>query len=458
MATLISTNPAKDYQKLGSVKVSTLSEIKKKVALANQAKKAWKELGAAKRAQILKSLYKAFKKHYAEMALLTTREMGRPISETLGDQAWDMSYFGQFLSEGPKYLQDEVTHQDKKGIHKIVYEPYGTTALIVPWNFPFANWLWGVIPTLVAGNVVVFKHSEECPLMGKLIDKIMAEAKLPKGIFSQVYGDGKVGEMLANQPVDLIWFTGSSAVGKKLFAISGQKFIKSVMELGGSNPAVVFDDVKVDEIVDGLLWGRFANCGQVCDCIKRLLVHEKVAKELVGRLKEKLEKLVIGDPEDKKTQIGSLVAKRQVDLLKDQVTDAVKKGAKVITGGKEPQNLKGAYYLPTLLTNIKPNMRVWQEEVFGPVLPMMAFKTEAEAVKLANETIYGLGAKVYSKDLKRARRVASKIQAGCIDINQGNHWLSCNPFGGYKASGMGREHGRIGFQELTQVKVVAEEK
>jgi acyl-CoA reductase-like NAD-dependent aldehyde dehydrogenase len=192
--------------------------------------------------------------------------------------------------------------------------------------------------------------------------------------------------------------------------------------------------------------------------VKRLIVHQSIFDDIVEKLKKLVESKIVGDPESTNTDIGSLVAKRQVELLESQVEDAIKKGAEVVTGGKRPEKLKGAYYQPTILTNIKRNMRVWTEETFGPVLAVVPFKTEEEAIELANDTVYGLGAQIYSENKERALRVAKKIEAGTIDINKGNHWLPCNPFGGYKNSGMGREHGRIGFQELTQVKVVAIEK
>lgn len=455
MKQLISTNPAKNYKKIGTVEISTSQEIKKKVELANQAKAAWKELGVEERTKLLKPLYKVLQKRKKEIALLTTREIGKPINEALDDLEWDSGYFKEFLKYGREYLKDEVTHKEKGRVHKIVYEPVGTAAVVVPWNFPLANFLWGVIPNLIAGNTVVFKHSEECPLLGKLAEEIMNQTKLPRGVFSEVYGDGRIGELLVRQDVDLIWFTGSSEVGKNLYQIAGSKLVKAILEMGGSNPAVIFEDVSVDGIIDRLYDGRFFNCGQVCDSIKRLIVHQSLFNEVVEKLEKRVEEVVVGDPENKKAQIGSLVAKRQLELLKSQVEDAVEKGAKVITGGKSPDDLKGAYYLPTILTDVKRNMRVWREEVFGPVLPVVSFKTEEEAIKLANDTVYGLGAQVYSKDKKRALRVASKIEAGCVDINQGDHWLACNPFGGYKESGMGREHGRYGFQELCQLKVIA---
>lgn len=455
MNRIISTNPANNYEKIGEVKTSTIAEIKEKVSQANRAKKAWKDLGVKERIKRLTPLYQIIEKRKGEIALLITREIGKPIKEAIDDINWDLTYFKWYLDNSEKYLSDEITYKEGNVIHKVIYESIGTAASIVPWNFPFGNFLWGVIPNLIVGNTIIFKHSEECQLTGKLIEEIMSELNLPKGVFSEVYGDGQVGEQLVNQDINLIWFTGSSKVGKKLYQIAGKKFIKAILELGGSNPAVIFEDVNIEEIIGKLYYKRFLNCGQVCDAVKRLIVHESVLNKVVNNFKKLVEQKKVGDPENEKTDIGSLVAKRQLELLESQVKDAIEKGAQIVTGGKRPVNLKGAYYLPTILTNITRDMRVWKEEVFGPVLSVMTFKTEKEAIELANDTVYGLGAEVYSKDEKRAFRVASSIEAGAININKGNHWLPCNPFGGYKDSGMGREHGKWGLQELCQIKNIA---
>lgn len=455
MNKLISTNPAQNYEVIGSVNISTHQEIKQKVSAANKAKTLWKELGVSKRIKILQPLYDEFIKRKKEIALLTSKEIGTPVNDALGDLEWDQNYFKWFLDNGEKYLSDEITYKDNKQTHKIIYEPIGVAAVIVPWNFPWANFLWGVIPNLIAGNTVVFKHSEESPLCGKLFEEMVKKINLPHGIFSEVYGAGDVGEYLVNQDVNLIWFTGSSKVGKKLYEIAGKKFIKSVLEMGGSNPGIVFEDADLNGIIDKIYTKRFMNCGQVCDALKRLLVHKSLFSQVVDKLKKIAESKIIGDPLNKNTNMGPLVAKRQLDLLESQVTDAVDKGAKVVTGGKKPLNLKGAFYLPTILTDVKKNMRVWTEEVFGSVLTVMPFENEEEAIKLANDTTYGLGAQIYTKDKKRVERVASKIEAGTIDVNSANHWQACNPFGGYKDSGMGREHGVYGLRELCQLKVLA---
>lgn len=458
MTKLISTNPAKNYKVIGSVEVSTVTKIKQKVASSQAAKTAWKELGVAKRISLLWPVYEELIKRKKEIALLVTKEIGKPISQSLDDIEWDISFFKSWLENGEKYLKDEITFEDEKSIHKIVYEPIGVAAAIAPWNYPCDMALWAIIPNLIAGNPVIFKHSEEAALTGKMMEEIMNKGSLPKGVFSEVYGDGRVGAILVNENIDFIWFTGSSKVGKSLYEIAGKKFIKVILEMGGSNPGIIFEDADINKIIDKIYTERFQNCGQVCDALKRLIVHESIFEKVVGKIKKEVEGKIVGDPQDPKTNIGSLVARRQLELLEAQVKDATKKGAKIITGGHRPKGLKGAYYLPTILTKIKPEMRVWSEETFGPVLVVVPFKTEKEAIKLANDTKYGLGSLVFTSDQEKALRVASKIQAGTVEINNANHWLTCNPFGGYKESGMGREHGVHGFRELTQIKVVSLEK
>ncbi|MFH1182122.1 MAG: aldehyde dehydrogenase family protein [Candidatus Woesearchaeota archaeon] len=456
MPKLVSTNPGKNYEVVGEVDISSDAEIKEKVNSANKAKLSWKELGLKKRIALMRRVYEEFEKRKDQFPTLITNETGKPISQSRSEVEGSLEDFQWFLDNGENALQDEVTYKDGASLHRIVYEPYGTAAVITPWNFPLNMFIWGVIPNLIAGNVAVFKISEECPLAGKLIEKVMESGNLPDGVFSEVYGAGDVGQKLAESDINLIWFTGSTKVGKLLYKIAAEKFIKVLLELGGSSPAVVFEDVDVSDIVPELYCERFSNCGQVCDSVKRLIVHESIFEEVVARLKEEAEKKILGSPADERTDIGSLVAERQLVLLQSQVKDAVEKCATVITGGKSPANLKGAYYEPTLLTNITREMRVWKEEVFGPVLPIVPFKTEEEAVKLANDTVYGLGSRVYSKDIARAERVASKIQAGTVEINHASRWQTAkNPFGGFKNSGMGRDLGIQGFHELCQIKLVA---
>lgn len=455
---LISTNPAKDYKPVGSVAISSKKEIISAVSKARAAKRQWKELGVNKRIAILRSAYDEFFKKREEIIQMVMAETGKTIRYARVEFDRHSVDFAWFLENGGKALREEVTFEDEKALHKIVYEPFGATAVITPWNHPYGMFIWGVIPNLIAGNTVVFKTSEECPLTGKLIAEVMSSQKLPNGVFREVYGGGEVGQELINQDLDFIWFTGSSVVGKLIYQKAAKKFIKAVMELGGSNPAIMFEDARVDEFIEKVYVKRFSTCGQACDALKRLLVQETIFDGVVEKLKNRFEKIVVGGPEDEKSDIASLVAKRQSNLLDAQVKDALRKGARLVFGGAKPKNLKGAYYLPTLLTGIKKNMRVWKEEVFGPVLIVVPFKDEEEAIALANDTKYGLGSIVFTQDKKRARRVASRLEAGNVEINSPSHWLTCNPFGGYKESGMGREHGIQGLRELCQIKLISEEK
>ena len=458
MSKLISTNPASGYSINGEVEISDDREIKEKVQLANKAKTAWKELGVKKRVELIEPICEEFMKRKDEFAELITKEIGKPIGASKSEMPNFIDEIKWFMNNVESSLKEEVTHEDSKSKHKIVYEPFGTAAVIAPWNYPFGMAIWGIFPNLLVGNTVVFKISEECPLVGKLIEEIIESHNLPPGVFSEIYGGGDVGQKLVEEDVDLIWFTGSSRVGKLLYKIAADKFIKAVLEMGGSNPGIVFEDVNISEVISRIYSERFANCGQSCDALKRLIVHESIFDEVVSGLKEEIEKKIVGNPLDEKTEIGSLVAERQLVLLKEQVKDAMDRGAEIVTGGKEPEGLRGAFFEPTLLKKITRDMRVWKEEVFGPCLPVVKFKSEEEAIELANDTPYGLGSRIFTNDEEKAARVASKIQAGTVEINQVSRWLPCNPFGGYKESGIGREHGVVGFRELCQIKVISEGK
>jgi len=455
MGKLVSTNPADNYSPLGEVNISSDAEIANKVAQAKAAKGAWKELGVEARVKLIEPIQAEFKARIDEIARLVSLEMGKPISESLSEVTrYVNGELDWFLKHGAAALKDEITLQDDESFHSIKYEPYGVVAAIAPWNFPFGMAIWGIFPALVAGNTVVFKTSEETPLLGQLIEGIILNHNLPEGVFAEVYGAGDVGQKLAKSDIDLIWFTGSTRTGKSLYKIAADKFIRVILEMGGSNPCVVFEDVDIASAVPVIFHGRFQNCGQVCSALKRLIVHEAVADELTAALKREIENQQIGSPLDPRTDISSLVAERQQHLVAEQLQDALDKGAKVAARQPVPQGLKGAFLPPTLLTNVSKNMRVWREEVFGPVFPVVTFKTEAEALELANDTPYGLGARVISRDKRRAERVASRIDGGSIGINLEDRFVPTDPFGGYKNSGIGRERGVHGLKELCQIKVI----
>jgi len=309
---------------------------------------------------------------------------------------------------------------------------------------------------LIVGNTVVFKHSEEVPLTGQLIEKIV-NSVLPEGVFNEVYGDGIVGEILTDQNIDLICFTGSCKVGKVIYQKSAPKMIRVLLELGGSAPGIIRQDADLGSAIEQIFALRFTNCGQACDGLKRLFVHESIFDQVVTMLTERLQRVHIGNPTDPQTEIGPLATKRQQRVISGQVDDAIANGAKVVVGGKIP-NIEGAYFEPTLLINVNPTMRVFNEEVFGPVLPIIKYSSDEEVIELANQTRYGLGGYVFSGSIETAQQVAHQLKTGMVSINGVNYVCPFNPFGGYKESGIGRLHGRFGLLELTQVKVIASPK
>lgn len=452
---LISKNPSNNYEILWEVEISTDEEIEEKVKNANEAKKLWKELGIQKRIKLLKPICEEFKEKSLEIAELISKEIGKPIRECIDETNIYTEEFDWFINNAENILKDEITYEDENSIHKIIYEPFWTSAVITPWNFPFGMAIRWIIPNLIAGNTVVFKISEECPLVWKLIEKIINKHNLPKWVFSEIYGAWDIGEKLSKSDINLIWFTWSTKVWQILYKTAWEKFIKAILEMGGSNPCIIFENVNIDKYIEIVYNGRFQNCGQVCDAIKRCIVQESIFDEFVFKLKEFIKTKKIWNPLNYKTDIWSLVAERQLILLKSQLEEALDKGAKIIIGANEIQNLKGAFFEPTILINITKDMKIWKEEVFWPILPIIKFKTEEEAIELANDTIYWLGWRVISKDEEQARRIALKIEAGSIEINEWNRWLTCNPFWWYKKSWMWRELWNVWFKELSQIKVIS---
>jgi len=454
---IISLNPGKNYEKIGETNISTRSEIDIKISKAHKAKYHWAALGVKDRKAMLEALYQEFAKKQNDIQLLASQEMGMPISFSKKmDIGAGLKYMRGYLDYAEEWLAPETILDTKQETHQLIFEPLGVAGISIPWNYPFCNFVWGVIQNLIVGNTVVFKHSEECSLTGKLLEEIVSSAGLPDGVFNEIYGDGSdVGEYLMNSNIDCMYFTGSTGVGKHLYQVAAKSFIPALLELGGSAPGIVFEDADLDAAVESIYNNRFANSGQTCDGLKRLIVHRTRFDEVVDKLKKLLATKIIGDPEDPKTDLGPLVAERQLALLEEQVYDALKKGAKIIIGGKRTPGLLGAYYNPTILTDITFDMRVWNQEVFGPVLPIVPFDSEDEAISLANDTEYGLGGYIYTKNIDRALITSRLIKSGNISINGATYDAPQDSFGGYKNSGIGRENGKEGLRELCAKKIVA---
>lgn len=440
-----------DQSIIGEVDITPPEEITKMVAKAKAAFPAWKNTPITKRIDYIKKYKQLVLDHQAEIAKLVTLEMGKPVGQSQDEVPWELGYVDYYINFGASDLADETVLKNEKEHFRVVYEPYGVCVVIPPWNFPLSMFNSGVLPALIAGNTVVVKPTEYATLSQKLCYELLVQTGLPDGVLNIIYGGKDTGKQLVDSDINLVWFTGSTKAGLDISAKCGTKFIKCILEMGGSSPAIVFADANLDHAIDQLYYARFLNTGQVCSAVKRLFVEKSIFDQFVDLYKIRVSQAKMG------TDVGPLVNTLQLALLKSQVQDAVSKGATVVLGGAqpaEPEFQKGNYYLPTLLTGVKPDMRVMTEEVFGPVLPIVQFQTEDEVVQLANATEYGLSAEIYTSDIAKAERLAKLINAGVVAINTDNFFKPPIPFGGYKKSGQGREYGTIGMREFCQIKTV----
>lgn len=455
MNTVVSLNPATG-DIVGETTMSTKVDVAKAVEKAKKAFPEWKRTPVNKRTDYFRKFHQLLVKHKEELATLTTKEMGKPVKQARDEVDWELGFINWYIDNAETALAGQILKETTQAIYKISYEPWGVCASIAPWNFPVSMASSGICQQVLVGNCVIFKPSEYTTLTQKRFIDLLNETGIPKGVVQGVYGDGEVGKMLVAADIDLVWFTGSTVVGQEIYAKCGRKFIKGIMEMGGSSPGIVFTDCDLETTLEQLYWARFLCNGQVCSAIKRLFVEKSLLRTVVDRLKERLINTRVGDPLTD-VDFGPLVAKEQLDLLIAQVDDAKTQGATVEIGGNQPVGEKfnkGNYYLPTILTNVTHDMRVYQEETFGPVLAILPFETEEEAIELANDTPYGLSAEIYTTDLKKADRVARELQSGMIGINTDSlYWPWC-PIGGYNKSGMGREYGIEGFRELAQIKYI----
>lgn len=455
---IVSTNPGRNYEVVGEVEAASEADVEAAVALARKAQPAWAALSLQERFNKIRSFLKICEANLEDIAQIMSKEMGKPISSARSSVTQTFEEFEDYMDQAESALAPIVVFENDSEKHIQTFEPRGVIAAITPWNFPFNNISFQVGQPLIAGNTVVMKPSEEIALFTKLIAELVAQSDLPEGVLVPLVGDGSVGEMLVRQNVDMILFTGSTQTGQKITQIAAERSIPVLTEMGGSAPGIVFEDADVARTIDMLAMARFDNTGQYCDGLKRAIVHKSKYEEVAKALQEYAQETKVGDQLDESTKLGPLVARRQLEKLEAQVADALEKGAEVIVGGKQPESLNGAYYEVTVLTNIMPKMRVWHEEVFGPVLPIVTFETEEEAIALANDTEYGLGAYIFTEDIEKYRRVAKQIQAGNIAHNTAWYFSPKTPFGGYKKSGNGRSQGTVGFHEVSQIKVITEEK
>ncbi len=455
---LISKCPSKGFEILGKVRETSEEEIIECLEIARKAQKQWEIFELSNRIEVLEDIYIKLEKATKQIAYLLSKEMGKPIMQaesevksTLKNIKWD-------LENAEKNISDEITFEDDKEIHKICYEPKGTIVVISPFNYPFSLFCSITIQNLIIGNAVINKPDPSTPLLFKLIEEIFVSSKLPKGIQKFIYGGKEIGDFLVKQNIDMICFTGSTETGKYLYKIAADKMIPILMELGGSAPGIIFQDADLENIINGVFKKRFSNTGQLCHALKRLIVHESIFDEVVEKLKNIAQNQILGDYSNQNATIGSLASAKQLEILIKQFDDSIEKGANIICGGKKPNNLKGSYFEPTLLTKITRDMKVWKEEVFGPILPIISFKTIEQAIELANDTIYGLGGYIFTTNKETYKYVSTRLKTGMVSQNNISYIAPHNPFGGIKCSGLGRIRGKWGLRELCNIKVVVFEK
>ena len=432
------------------------AETQQAIAAARAAQQAWAALPAKDRASVLKRWHALILEHAEDLARIMTAEQGKPLAEARGEVAYGAAFI-EWAAEEAKRLYGEVIPTPFPDSRILVLrQPVGVVAAITPWNFPNAMITRKAGPALAAGCAMVLKPAEDTPLSALALAELAARAELPAGLFNVITGDAPTigGALTASEDVRMLTFTGSTEVGKLLMRQCAETVKKVSLELGGNAPFIVFDDADLDAAIEGVLASKYRNTGQTCVCANRILVQEGIHDAFAEKLAEKVKGLRVGIGSEEGVAQGPLINEEALQKVERLVEDARAKGAEVLTGGRR-HALGGTFYEPTVLCNVHPGMAVANEEIFGPVAPLFKFATEEEAVRLANDTQYGLAAYFYTRDLGRAFRVSEALEYGIVGVNRGIISTEAAPFGGVKQSGLGREGGRHGVEEFTELKYVA---
>jgi succinate-semialdehyde dehydrogenase / glutarate-semialdehyde dehydrogenase len=446
------TNPATG-EVLGTVPNLGAAETRRAIEAANAAWPAWRKKTAKERANILRKWFNLMMENQDDLATLMTAEQGKPLAEAKGEIAYGASFVEWFAEEAKRVYGDTIPqHQPDKRI-VVVKEPIGVVAAITPWNFPNAMITRKCAPALAAGCPVVIKPATMTPFSATALAELAHRAGIPAGVLNVVTGSATAigGEMSSNPIVRKLSFTGSTEIGKLLMQQCASTVKKVSMELGGNAPFIVFDDADLDAAVEGAIASKYRNTGQTCVCANRLLVQDSVYDRFADKLKAAVGKLKVGDGLKGETQQGPLIDMKAVEKVEEHIADAVKKGATVILGGKR-HSLGHSFFEPTILANVTPQMAVAREETFGPVAPLFRFNTEEDAVRLANDTEFGLAAYFFSRDIGRVWRVAEQLESGIVGINTGIISTEVAPFGGVKESGIGREGSKYGIEDFLEIK------
>jgi len=457
---IASINPATG-EVLGDLESAGPAEVHAAVARARSAQPDWNGWGIRNRIAVLCRFQQILLARKADIARRITQEAGKPVVEALTTEVLVVLDTARFLIEnGYALLRPErlphgnLAMKTKSG--EILREPYGVIGIISPWNYPFSIPATETMAALVAGNAVVLKPSELTPLIALELRKMLVEAGVPEEIVQVLPGEGATGAALVSSEIDKLVFTGSVGTGRRIAQIAAARLLPVVLELGGKDPMLVLDDADIDVASSGAVWGAFVNAGQTCLSVERCYVYRSLYPAFLDACAEKARKLRVGNGMDDATEIGPMIHERQVRIVESHVEDACERGARVLAGGTRLRELGPTFFAPTVLADVTRDMRVMQEETFGPILPIAPFDDDAEAVAFANDSEYGLAASVWTRDRARGERMARQIKAGTVMVNDA---VSCfgiseAPHGGVKLSGVGRTHGRWGVEEMVRVKHV----
>jgi succinate-semialdehyde dehydrogenase / glutarate-semialdehyde dehydrogenase len=454
-ATLAVVNPA-TREPLGTVPDMGVPDTRRAIEAAAAAFPAWAALTAKERAAILRRWYELLMANQEDLATIMTAEQGKPLAESKGEIAYGASFIEWFGEEGKRLYGDVIPpHQADRRL-LVLRQPVGVVAAITPWNFPFAMITRKAGPALAAGCTFVVKPASQTPYSALAAAALAARAGVPAGVLNVVTGVDAAaigGEMTSNPAVRKVTFTGSTAVGKKLMAQCAGTVKKITMELGGNAPFIVFEDADLDAAVAGAIASKYRNTGQTCICANRLLVQAPVYDAFTRRLVHAVAQLRVGDGLKGPTDQGPLIDSSALAKVERQLADALAKGARIALGGKR-HALGGTFFEPTVVTDVTPAMLMAREETFGPVAPLFRFESEADAIRMANDTEFGLAAYFYTRDLARSWRVSEALQYGMVGLNTGMFSTEVAPFGGVKESGIGREGSRYGILDYTELKFV----
>ena len=441
---------------IGTVPKLGATETKRAIDAAASAYQTWRRTTAKQRSDFLRALTSAIVENQEDLAALMTLEQGKPLVESRGEVLYSASFFEWFAEEGRRVYGDVIpTNMPDRRI-VVIKEPIGVCAAITPWNFPSAMISRKAGPALAAGCTIVIKPASATPYSAFALCELAERVGIPAGVINVVTGDSRTigGELTSNPTVRKLSFTGSTHVGKILMKQCAGTVKKLSLELGGNSPFIVFDDADVDDAISGALLCKYRNSGQTCVCANRFLIHARVYDEFTEKLTSAVSKMSIGDGFGKGIELGPLIDDAAVQKVEQHIIDAVGKGAKVAAGGSRHE-LGGTFFQPTVLTDVRSNMAVANEETFGPLAPLFKFERDEEAVQMANDTEFGLAAYLYSRDIGRIWRVSEALEYGIVGINTGIISTEVAPFGGMKESGFGREGSKYGLDEYLEIKYLS---